>query len=52
MFTPDLLFEFSYLGRKELHRRPAFRAHHVMMAAPVVLVLVARNPVVKGDFAG
>ncbi len=30
----------------------AFRAHHVMVAAAVVLVLVASDPVMKSDFAG
>jgi hypothetical protein len=52
VLTPDLLFDLSDLRRKKLYRRAAFRTHHVVMAAAVVLVLVARDAVVEGDFAG
>jgi hypothetical protein len=52
VFTSDLLFELSHFRRKKFHRRAAFRAHHVVMAAPIVLVFVARNAVMKRNFAG
>ena len=52
MFAADLLFDLSDLGREELDRRAAFRADHVVVAAAVVLVFIARDAVVKRDFAG
>jgi hypothetical protein len=52
VLATDLSFDFSYLGRKKFHRSAAFRAHHVVMAAAVVLVLETRNAVMKSDFAG
>jgi hypothetical protein len=52
MFAADLLLQFANFGREELDRTAAFGAHHVMMAAPVVLVLIARNSVEERDFAG
>ena len=50
MLAADLLLELPHLGREELDRPAALRAHHVMVAAPVVLVLEARHPIVEGDF--
>src|ERR1035441_2934499 len=52
VLASDLSFDFSYLGREEFHRGAAFRAHHVVMAAAVVLMFEARNAVMKSDFAG
>jgi hypothetical protein len=52
VFAADLLLDFSDLGREKFDRGAAFRAHHVVMAAAVVLVLEARNAVMKGNFAG
>src|SRR5258706_690730 len=47
MLMPDLLLQLSDFRRKKFHRTATLGAHHVMMAAPVVLVLEARNAVVK-----
>jgi hypothetical protein len=52
VLAADLLLDFSYLGREKFHRGAAFGAHHVVMAAAVVLVLEARNAVMKSDFTG
>ena len=52
VLAADLPLDFSHLGREEFHRGAAFGAHHVVMAAPVVLMLVAGNAVMEGDFAG
>lgn len=49
MFAADLLLQLAYFGRKEFHRTAAFCAHHVMVTAAIVLVLVTSNAVVKGD---
>jgi len=51
VLAPDLFFELSHFLRKELHRTTAFGADHVVMAAPVVLMLVTCNTVVEGDLA-
>jgi len=48
----DLLFDFADLLRKELDGTAALSADHVVMAAAVVLMFVAGNAVMKGDFAG
>jgi hypothetical protein len=48
----DFLFEYPDFLRKKFYRAAALGADHVVMAAAVVLVLEARNPIVKGDFAG
>jgi hypothetical protein len=48
----DLLLQLLQFRSEEFHRTTAFRADHVVMAAAVVLVLVARDAVVEGDFAG
>ena len=52
IFTADLLLQLADFRGKELYRTPAIGAHHVMMAATVVLMLVTGNTVVEGDFAG
>ena len=52
VFASDLLLDFSDFLREKFDRRAALRAHHVVMTAAVVLMFVARDAVVKGDFAG
>jgi hypothetical protein len=52
VFAADLLLEASYFLRKEFDRTATTGADHVVMAAAVVLVLVAGDAVVEGDFAG
>ena len=52
VFTADLLLELADFLGKELDGTAATGAHHVVMAAAIVLVLVARDSVVEGDFAG
>ena len=52
MLAPDFLLELADFGREEFDRTAAHRAHHVVMAAPVVLVFVASNSVVEGYLAG
>jgi len=48
----DFLLEFSDFLREKFHRTAASGAHHVMVAAAVVLMFVARNSIVKRDFTG
>ncbi len=50
--APDLLLKVIHFSREKFHRTAALRANHMMMAAPVVLVLVPSNAVMKRDFAG
>src|ERR1700686_2829126 len=52
IFTPDFLLHLTYITRKKFDRAPALGAYHVVMAAPVVLVLIACDAVVEGNFAG
>src|SRR3989441_1225740 len=52
VLASDLLLEAVDFGRKKFPRTAAFRAHHVMVAAAVVLVLVAGEPIMKSDFVG
>src|ERR1039457_7083966 len=52
VFAADLFFHLFDLRGKKLHRAAAAGADHVVMAAPVVLVLVAGDAVVEGDLAG
>ena len=52
MLAADFLLEAVHLGREELDRTAALGANHVMVAAPVVLVLIAGDAVVERDFAG
>ncbi len=48
----DLLFELSDFLGKKLDGTPALRANHVVVAAAIVLMLVAGDAVVEGNFAG
>lgn len=48
----DFLLEAAYFLGEKLNRVAALRANHVVMAAAVVLMLVARDAVVERDFAG
>ena len=48
----DFLLQAADFGRKELHRAATLGADHVVVAAAVVLVFVAGNAIVEGDFAG
>jgi len=51
--TPaDVLLEFLDFVGEELDRAATVGADHVVMAAAVVLVLVARDAIVESDFAG
>ena len=50
VLAPDLALELADFLGEEFHRTSATGADHVMVAAAVVLVLVARNPIVKGNF--
>jgi len=52
VFAPDLLLKLADFRRKELDRGAALGAHHVMVAAAVELVLVARHAVGKRNGAG
>jgi hypothetical protein len=52
VLASDFPFQFPDLGRKEFNGGATFGAYHVVMAAPVVLMFVARDAVMKGDFAG
>jgi hypothetical protein len=49
MLAADLLLEITNLRREKFHRSAASRADHVMVTAPVVLMLEARNTVVKSN---
>src|SRR2546423_1675562 len=51
MFPADLLFQFVHFGTEELDRATALRADHVMVAAPIELMFVAGDAVVKRDRA-
>ncbi len=46
------LLQLIHFSGKEFDRAAALGANHVVMAAPVVLVLVTGNAVVEGYFAG
>src|SRR6266496_977127 len=52
MLAADLVLELANFGREKFHRGATLGAHHVVMAAPVVLMLVAGDAVVKCNFAG
>jgi len=52
MLTAYLLLDLSHFFREKFNGSATFRAHHVVMAAAIVLVLVTSDPVVKGDFTG
>jgi hypothetical protein len=49
--APDFLLQLVHIAGKKFHRTPAFGTDHMVMAAPVVLMLVARDAIVEGDFA-
>lgn len=51
VLVPNFVFDFPNFLREKFHRSSTFRAHHVVMTTPVVLVFVTRNAIVKGDFA-
>src|ERR1700722_7602043 len=51
VLSSNLLFDFSDLFREEFDRSAALGAHHMVMTAPVVLVLVTRDAVMKRNFA-
>jgi len=50
IFAAYFLLEAAHILGKEFNRTPTVGADHVVMAATIVLVLVAGNPVVEGDF--
>jgi hypothetical protein len=52
VLAPNLVLQAVHFRGKELNRAPAFGANHVVVAAAVVLVLVAGNPVMKRYFTG
>ena len=52
IFAADFLLELADLLGKEFDRTATVGADHVVMAATVVLVLVAGDAVVEGNFAG
>ncbi len=48
----DFFLELIHLAGKKLYRTAAFRAHHVMMAAPIVLMLESRDTIVESHLTG
>lgn len=52
MPAADFLFQLLHFAREEFDGSSAFGTDHVVMAAAVVLVFVAGDAVVEGDFAG
>lgn len=52
MLAADLLFQAIDFRREEFHGSSARCADHVVMAAPIVLMLIASDAVVECDFAG
>ena len=52
VFAADFLLQVIDFLRKEFYRTAAPGADHVVVAAAIVLVLVAGDAVVKGNFAG
>jgi hypothetical protein len=52
ILAADFLLELADFLGKEFDRTAAVGADHVMMAAAIVLVLVAGDAVMEGDFAG
>src|SRR5437764_14540089 len=51
MLAADLQFQSIHLRREELDGSSAISTDHMVMAATVVLMLVAGDSVVKGNFA-
>src|SRR5450755_4890967 len=52
VLAPDFFFQLAHFLGEELHRASAIGANHMVMAAPVVLMLVTRDAVMKRDLAG
>ncbi len=52
MFPADFALDALDFRREELHRSAALCAHHVMVIAAIVLMLVAGNAVVERNLAG
>jgi len=52
ILASDFLFELTNFLREKLYRAATLRADHVVMAATVVLMLIAGNPIVEGYLAG
>src|SRR6185437_4201011 len=52
MFAADFLLQAVHFRGEKLDGSAAIGAHHVVMTAAIVLVFVAGNPIVEGDFAG
>jgi hypothetical protein len=50
--APNLLLELPDFLREEFYRRSAFGTNHVVMTAAIVLMFVARDAIVEGNFAG
>ena len=50
MLAADLLLKTIDFGREEFDGASTGRADHVVMTAAIVLMLVAGDAVVKGDF--
>jgi hypothetical protein len=51
MLAADLLFYLADFRREEFHRGATFGAHHVVMTAAVVLMLVTSDAIVESDLA-
>ena len=52
IFVADVALELFYFTREELDRTATTGADHVVMAAPIVLVLITRDAIVKCHLAG
>ncbi len=52
MLASNLLLDLSDFLREKFDRSAALGTHHVVMTAPVVLMFIARDSVVKSDLAG
>jgi hypothetical protein len=52
VFASDFLLKLADLLREELDGTATIGTNHMVMAAPVVLMFVPRNSVVKGHLAG
>jgi hypothetical protein len=52
MFASHCALDTLDVGGEEFDRAAALVTHHVMVVASVVLMLVSRDAVVEGDFAG
>jgi len=51
VLAPDFFLDLGHLRREKLDGGAAIGAHHVMVAAPVKLVLISRHAVGKGHSA-